>query len=99
VRIRPYGSFPYPLLMRSKLDERSLESFRVVPMVPESPTDLYWSFYGEVACVSHAPASDDPRWTQEGWAPMTIADIQRLRYQYQCQHCAPDGRAIHRLPK
>ncbi|HEX2461622.1 MAG TPA: hypothetical protein VHJ58_15875, partial [Vicinamibacterales bacterium] len=36
----------------------------------------------------------------ESWAPMAVADVQGQlrRYQYQCQHCAPDGRAIRRIP-
>jgi hypothetical protein len=56
--------------------------------------------HGEVACTGHAPTADDPRWTKESWAPMAVADVQGQlrRYQYQCQHCAPDGRAIRRIP-
>ena len=70
-------------------------------MRPESPTGLYWSFFGEVACATHAPTSDDARWTSEGWAPIAVADrrIKEMRYQYQCQHCAPDGRAVLRFPE
>jgi hypothetical protein len=70
-------------------------------MRPESPTGLYWSMDGEVACATHAPSSADPRWTREDWAPITVADgrVQGMRYQYQCQHCAPDGRAIRRFPE
>jgi hypothetical protein len=57
--------------------------------------------HGEVACASHTPSSDDPRWTKEGWAPMAVADVQGhvRRYQYQCQYCARDGRAIRRIPE
>lgn len=39
-------------------------------MRPLSPTGLYWSRHGEVACATHAPSSDDPRWTGEDWAPI-----------------------------
>jgi hypothetical protein len=82
-----------------QVGRKIIKSFRVVPMGPESPMDLYWSFHGEVACATHAPTADDPRWMMEGWAPMTVADVRRLRYEYQCQHCAPDRRAIRRFPK
>ena len=70
-------------------------------MRPESPTGLYWSMHGEVACATHTPSSADPRWTREDWAPITVAEgrVQGMRYQYQCQHCAPDGRAIRRFPE
>ena len=69
-------------------------------MRPESPTGLYWSMLGEVACAAHAPTSDDPRWDTEGWAPIAVKDgrIKEMRYEYQCQHCAPDGRPIRRFP-
>ena len=66
-------------------------------MRPESPTGLYWSMHGEVACATHAPTAADPRWTKEGWASLAAADVKKVRYEYQCQHCAPDGRAIRRL--
>ena len=70
-------------------------------MRPESPTGLYWSMHGEVACATHAPSAADPRWTREDWAPITVADgrVKGMRYQYQCQHCAPDGRPIRRFPE
>ena len=70
-------------------------------MRPASPTGLYWSLQGEVACATHAPTADDPRWTHEDWAPIGVADgrITGMRYQYQCQRCAPDGRAVLRLPE
>ena len=64
------------------------------PRRPESATGLYWSLHGEVACASHAPTSDDPRWSREGWAPIAVVDrrVPDSRYEYQCRHCAPDGR-------
>ena len=70
-------------------------------MRPLSPTGLYWSFRGEVACVDHAPSVHDPRWNLEGWAPVTARSgtEQGTRFEYQCQHCAPDGRAIVRVKK
>jgi CheY-like chemotaxis protein len=48
---------------------------------------LFWSRRGEVACVTHAPAADSPRWLDEQWSP-----VQRVstRVTYQCQHCAND---------
>jgi hypothetical protein len=37
-----------------------------------SPTGLYWSAEGEVACARHAPKPPDPRWTTEDWAPVSV---------------------------
>ena len=65
-----------------------------MPQRPPSPTGLYWSIRGEVACDDHAPATDDPRWRTEGWNPVPVASGHRDRSRYQCQHCALDGRAI-----
>lgn len=59
-----------------------------------SATKLYWSIRGEVACNEHAPETDDPRWTVEGWAPVPVSSGQIQGTRYQCQHCAIDGRAI-----
>src|SRR5687768_1812406 len=40
---------------------------------PESPTGLYWSMRGEIACQPHAPDPSDPRWDIEGWEPCVPA--------------------------
>jgi hypothetical protein len=60
-------------------------------MPPDSPTGLYWSIRGEVACRLHAPDEDNPRWAAEGWEAIPPSSG---RMRYQCQHCAADGRAI-----
>ena len=56
--------------------------------LPDTPTGLYWSIRGEVACINHTPDGD--RWTDEGWKPVPVnyAEI------FQCQHCAPDHTAL-----
>jgi CheY-like chemotaxis protein len=51
-----------------------------------TPTGLFWSKRGEVACTQHAPAADSGRWSAEGWRPILLADVGRLIYR--CQHCA-----------
>ena len=56
--------------------------------LPETPTGLYWSIRGEVACIKHAPDGD--RWTTEGWKPIPMT----YRGTFQCQHCAPDHTAV-----
>jgi hypothetical protein len=61
-------------------------------MRPPSFLGLYWSALGEVACEAHAPDTDDPRWTNEGWAQIPLSS-GKLR-GYQCQHCATDGRSV-----
>ena len=58
-------------------------------MLSNSPTNLYWSLRGEVACIEHVPA-DAPQQTAGGWQPIPIT------YQgtFQCQYCAPDHSAL-----
>lgn len=64
----------------------------------QSLTRLYWSIRGEVACVTHSPEPDDPRWFIEGWQLMPSSSADSKPSRYQCQHCSPDGRAIvHRV--
>ena len=63
-------------------------------MTPPSATGLYWSIRGEVACAEHAPSSDDPRWTHEGWNALPTSSGWMKSTHYQCQHCAADGRAV-----
>ena len=63
---------------------------------PPSVTGLYWSIRGEVACDEHAPVTDDPRWTMEGWCSVPVSSGHFHGSRYQCQHCAADGRAIVR---
>jgi hypothetical protein len=69
-----------------------------VTMRPVSPTGLYWSTDGEVACVNHAPEADSPRWYIEAWVPIKVlsGNVHGTRYKYKCQHCAPDGLAVER---
>jgi hypothetical protein len=63
---------------------------------PLSATGLYWSIRGEVACETHAPDADDPRWQIEGWAPLPVSSGKVRGTRYQCQHCAIDGRSVVR---
>jgi hypothetical protein len=67
-------------------------------MRPDSPTGLYWSEDGEVACARHAPQPGDPRWSLEAWVPIDVVSgsVHGTLYEYQCQHCAPDGLAVER---
>ena len=59
-------------------------------------TQLFWSKRGEVACWTHAPVADTPRWHFEGWT--TIPGRAGYgRIAYQCQHCpGNDGPVEHR---
>jgi len=56
-----------------------------------SPTGLYWSLRGEVACPAHVPQADDPRWEQEQWTPLPEMYEYVRATRYRCQHCAPEG--------
>jgi hypothetical protein len=67
-------------------------------MRPPSPTGLYWSIRGEVACEAHAPATDDARWTIWGWAPIPVSSGKVRGARYRCQHCRTDGRAVVHPP-
>jgi hypothetical protein len=63
-------------------------------MRPTSPTGLYWSFNGEVACEKHAPQRDDRRWDGEGWEPIPVSSGRLRGSRYQCQHCTANGRSV-----
>ena len=56
-------------------------------MHPYSPTGLYWSHEGEVACAAHAPQTTDSRWTVQRWKPLAAAAQGFHRIEYLCQHC------------
>jgi CheY-like chemotaxis protein len=51
-----------------------------------TPTGLFWSKNGEVACADHAPKGDPERWRSQGWRPIHPTEMKRL--SYRCQHCA-----------
>ena len=59
-------------------------------MPPESPIHLYWSIRGEVACINHAPKSE--QWNTERWQVLPAT----YRATFQCQHCSPDHIALAR---
>lgn len=65
-------------------------------MRPESPTGLYWSIRGDIACCDHAPAAADPRWTAEKWKPLSLA-VPAKHLRYRCKLC--HGRVIDRAPR
>jgi len=54
-------------------------------MLLESPTGLYWSIRGEVACVNHVPPGAAQR-TADGWQPIPFA----YDGTFQCQNCSAD---------
>jgi hypothetical protein len=60
---------------------------------PHSPTGLYWSKSGEIACEGHSPEPENPRWTNERWCPMPKPEPGKAR-RYTCQHCSFDGRPL-----
>ena len=63
-------------------------------MHPASFTGLYRSIRGEVACADHAPDVGDPDGqSRDGLRCLSRQDLFRGP-EYQCQHCATDGRAL-----
>jgi hypothetical protein len=62
-------------------------------MRPESPSGLYWSDKGEIACADHAPHINDPRWISHRWKVLS-AVLGHHGMLYQCQHCSPSGTPI-----
>jgi hypothetical protein len=58
-------------------------------MQPYSPTGLYWSHDGEVACAAHAPHTTDSRWKAQRWKPLAAASEVFHWIEYRCQHCSP----------
>jgi CRP-like cAMP-binding protein len=58
-------------------------------MLPDSPTALYWSLRGEVACSAHTPDPCCSQWMAEGWQPLPKSSQGIRGSRYQCQHCSP----------
>jgi hypothetical protein len=67
-------------------------------MHPPTSTGLYWSLRGEVACADHAPPTEDPRWTTEGWNALPVSSGHIKGTHYQCQYCSTDGRSVVHTP-
>ena len=66
-------------------------------MLPESPSGLYWSIRGEVACPDHASRISNDRWKSEGWVPLPTSSQGYRGMQFRCQHCSPGRTAlVHR---
>ena len=63
-------------------------------MRPTSPTGLYWSTNGGVACEKHVPPPDDRRWRVEGWEPIPVSSGHLRGARYRCQYCAANGRSV-----
>jgi hypothetical protein len=56
-------------------------------MRPPSPTGLYWSLYGEVACAEHAPQVEESRWHADGWALIEVRSGTVEGTRLKCQDC------------
>lgn len=65
-------------------------------MRPDTPTGLYWSIRGHVACVEHADQIPDGLWTSERWAPLPLSSQGVRGRTYECQTCSPSNTAIRR---
>ena len=55
-------------------------------MHPPSPTGLYWSRRGDVACAAHAPKTTDHEWTADVWKPL-IPVHPKTGPRYRCRRC------------
>ena len=63
-------------------------------LMPESPTGLYWSRRGQVACPHHASLVEEDRCTADGWVVLPLSSQGFHGRRYQCQYCSPDGTPI-----
>ena len=64
-------------------------------MIPVSPTGLYWSIRGNVACAEHASDIVQTRWASEGWAPLPQTSQGFHGRKYQCEYCSPKRTALY----
>ena len=55
--------------------------------LPPSPTGLYWSYNGDVACIEHAPQTGDRRWSTDKWMPIPMTERGKSDIRYKCQFC------------
>ena len=65
-------------------------------MRPDTPTGLYWSIRGHVACFEHAEQIPDGLWASERWAPLPLSSQGVHGRIYECQICSPSKTAIKR---
>ena len=63
-------------------------------MMPTSPTGLYWSVRGQVACLEHAARLTEAEWLAEGWQPLPVSSQGHRGPRYQCQFCSPQQAAV-----
>ena len=52
-----------------------------------SPTGLYWSERGEIACAKHTPYEGTDTWNWERWAPLPVEAIAEADYPLRCETC------------
>ncbi len=57
-----------------------------------SPTGLYWSERGEIACALHTPFEGTDTWIWERWAPLPVAAIAEADYPLRCETCGKEPR-------
>ncbi len=57
-----------------------------------SPTGLYWSERGEIACAKHTPYEGSDTWIWERWAPLPVAAIAEADYALRCETCGKEPR-------
>ena len=53
-----------------------------------SPTGLYWSERGAIACAKHTPYRGSDTWNWERWGPVPVAVLGHpLGRELQCEIC------------
>ncbi len=55
-----------------------------------SPTGLYWSERGEIACALHTPYEGTDTWNWERWAPLPVAAIAVADHPLRCETCGKE---------
>ena len=59
-----------------------------------SPTGLYWSERGHIACARHTPYEGSDTWTWERWepVPMEAVKLSEDEVEYAAPRCETCGR-------
>ena len=62
--------------------------------LPESPTGLFWSIRGHVACRVHASRVNPDDWEAQGWSALPESSQGAKEQRYQCEYCSPEHTAL-----
>lgn len=56
-----------------------------------SPTGLFWSERGAIACAAHTPFEDSDTWRWERWEPLPREAVALAETTLRCETCGKEA--------